>query len=830
MKTLIPLLWLVIASASFRCAAEEQRVSAELLVVGGTESGCAAAVQAARMGIRRIVLVNDIEWLGGQFTAEALGAIDENRAEGYNGRVPIPRSGIFREVIDAIERKNAQLYGGVKRPGNTRVITTARPIVAEEVFRELLKPYEASGQIKRFSNFQVQQVKKRGQRLVEVQFRSTTDSAATLRVSADMTIDASDWGDVIKLSGARYDVGIDARDEFQEPSAPLSPDPKTDLNPITWCMILVQQPRESLTPRPEGYDPASFQGKWGWIKEDFAYTTRRLVDGQGEARIDHPDVLLINNPNIDYPLDQHTAKVTADLEATERGAAQKNLIDMTPSQRQIVLADAKSRSLQYLFYLQQNFPKFRRLALSDEFGTPDRLPPKPYIRESLRLVARHMVKEQEVLGFGERSHYAATMFPDAVFCWQFELDFHPTARRWTSEAGSAGPWEADFRGDRRFGNGGTGRAVFPLRSFVPETVSGLLGAQKNLGMTSIVLSSCRLHDQSIAAGQACGAVAATSLKSKTPPADICFKPKLLAQVWSGLLEDRSGVPIAIWPFADLDPYDRGFAAIQQLALRRLLPLGAEDIEFRPGDKASQKWQGEVLQRLKQAGLKPPKLPPEPVNRRQLAILVWDAVEAQPQPPRVRKSPTDADGDKIPDDRDPLPFTPGTVSWKTAAQYDGLPDLPRPFGKEVEAFNFTSRAGQAVKGFVNDHGARYTDQAGFGWLQDLSTNHRLRRLDREAIRDGFVFTRKRDSWQRRVKNGRYRVTVCVGDSGFPQPGQRVQVEDKLLAENVSTQKGSFRELTVVVDIKDGFLTLTIGKAKGGSNTTVNWLIFAPHRPE
>lgn len=40
-------------------------LTVDLLVVGGTESGCAAAVQAARMGVSSIVLVNDIDWLGG---------------------------------------------------------------------------------------------------------------------------------------------------------------------------------------------------------------------------------------------------------------------------------------------------------------------------------------------------------------------------------------------------------------------------------------------------------------------------------------------------------------------------------------------------------------------------------------------------------------------------------------------------------------------------------------------------------------------------------------------------------------------------------------------
>lgn len=38
----------------------ESEVECDLLVVGGTESGWAAAIQAARMGVKRIVLVNDM--------------------------------------------------------------------------------------------------------------------------------------------------------------------------------------------------------------------------------------------------------------------------------------------------------------------------------------------------------------------------------------------------------------------------------------------------------------------------------------------------------------------------------------------------------------------------------------------------------------------------------------------------------------------------------------------------------------------------------------------------------------------------------------------------
>ncbi len=52
-------------------------MAADLLIVGGNESECAAAVQAARLGVQPIVRVNDIDWLGGQFSAEGVGCVDE---------------------------------------------------------------------------------------------------------------------------------------------------------------------------------------------------------------------------------------------------------------------------------------------------------------------------------------------------------------------------------------------------------------------------------------------------------------------------------------------------------------------------------------------------------------------------------------------------------------------------------------------------------------------------------------------------------------------------------------------------------------------------------
>ena len=811
--------------------AQKTTVEADLLVVGGTESGCAAALQAARMGVKQIVLVNDIQWLGGQFSAEGLGAIDENRAHGYDGTVPIPRSGIFRDVIDAIENQNAELYGGVRRPGNTRVITTARPVVSEKVFRELLAPREESGQVRRFSDYRVQSVLTKNHRVCGVQFVSA-DSTQTLTVRAALTIDATDWGDVIRGAGARWDAGLDAKSEFGEPSAPESGEPKTDLNPITWCMILEQRKTKAMFSKPAGYDPGYFNQQWGWIDEQFAYSTRRLVDGQGFEEINHPNILLINNPSIDYPLDVYPADVAAALEATETGASKKNIVAMTPQQREIVFQDARKHSLKYYYHLQRQFPKFRYMALSEEFGTSDRLPPKPYIRESLRLVAKHIVREQEVAGFGSRSNYAKTMFPDAVFSWQFELDFHPTKRSWMTGARDKGPWEAVFRGNRRFGRGGTGRCVFPMRGTHTQRRQRVIGGSKEPRLhqhrrfilpVARPIDPCGTGQRSRCGGQFCGTI--------RTPAEFYLQPQRMAEVWSGLLEVRSGAPLVIWPFADVDPFDPGFVAIQQLALRRLLPLGPSDTRFHPGRSrhigVDQRSDGDPLarpvtnrrrsssrERKKDETLRPSSgiISSRNQSLSRFASRSSTRTETTSQTPMIR-----------------CPFTIGSISWKVEPDRDGIPDLKAPRAKGIHAFNFTSAKGSTHKGFQNDVGHSFNDDRGFGWRSDLSKNTRLRNIDDQPLRDGFVFTRQQDVWECKVANGRWKVQVCLGDSGHPQPGQHLSIEGQVAAANTETAAGQFHEVTSTATVRDGYLTLTLGVPEGGSNTCINWVTLESIEP-
>ncbi len=90
-----------------------QAIETDLLIVGGDESGSAAAVQAARLGVKRIVLVNDIDWLGGQFSVAGIGPVDEWTI--VNGkRTNFPRSGAFLEIIERMRAHNRRVYGWLR--------------------------------------------------------------------------------------------------------------------------------------------------------------------------------------------------------------------------------------------------------------------------------------------------------------------------------------------------------------------------------------------------------------------------------------------------------------------------------------------------------------------------------------------------------------------------------------------------------------------------------------------------------------------------------------------------------------------------------------------
>jgi hypothetical protein len=387
---------------------------------------------------------------------------------------------------------------------------------------------------------------------------------------------------------------------------------------------------------------------------------RRIVEGT-TSHDGITSALICYSNGQDYPLERLPRHVCDELEATERGASMKNLVLMSREQRQIVFEDCKAHSLGLLHHLQTTVHdrapdkanSLRRYHLSTEFGTPDHLPMKPYIRESLRLKALYMMREQDsFMGASQKADketFATAMYPDGVFAWQFHYDFHDTGRAYLKSEGDSGPWT-------HYGKPGrdihylSERSVFPLRSLVPVKMDGLIGAQGNVGFSSIVSSAVRLHDHRVHIGQAAGALAVLALKHQKQPRDLVWSRTHLEEVQNALCGGTAGIPMLLWPWRDLPADHSAFVAINRLSARGLIPYARDEVDFHPDAAATTEWQKAILTRSRLDMSIDEKL-----TRAEFAAQVWSKLEKQPAMPWIRLKPDDADADDIPDLDDPLPF-------------------------------------------------------------------------------------------------------------------------------------------------------------------------------
>lgn len=607
-----------------------ETITTDLLIVGADESGCAAAMQAARLGIKNIVLTNDHEWLGGQFCTQGIGPMDEwTIVEGK--RVNFPRSGAFLEIMDRIRAHNRLAYG-VATPGNSWCGTdTIEPRAAAAIFEDWLSPYVASGVIRIERGWDVTDVVTEANRVTGVHFvpssfskKSADDS---LTVNAALVIDSSDLGDVIRLSGAAYMAGPDLKSRFGEPSAPetLEPGGHQEMNPLSWCPLLREAGTDSTISKPVRYDERSFADwknvppwkDWdgsggiynpsGWC----VYTHRRIIDRHHFGFAPGTEAVILNWPAHDYPLSTLPRHVVEALEKDEAGASRKNLVDMSHSQRRIVYEDAKQRALEFVYFLQTSvhdrvgdFPQsFRYMKLADDYGTSDQLPPKPYLREGLRLEAVAILTETDVRTEAKHPMWARTMVEDGVFGWQFNLDFHPT-RRTFIEGDSTQAWQGKHYGTRNWSTD-TDRAMFPLRGLIPVKMDGLLGASKNIGVSSMVQSALRLHGQMMHVGTAAGTLAALSLQADLVPREVAASPEKIRHLQRILVRGAGGPGTLIWPWHDLHPEDTCFEAANLLTVAGIWQPDPDSLHFDSRQAVTRGDLAGALVRLRRAMPDPP---------------------------------------------------------------------------------------------------------------------------------------------------------------------------------------------------------------------------------
>lgn len=532
----------MLASSEKRSLSEGR--SADLVIIGGGLGGCAAALAAARNGLR-VIMTEETAWIGGQLTQQAVPP-DENRwieTIGGTRSYLALRAGIrdwyrtHRPLTDRA-RANPRL-----NPGNGWVSRLCcEPRVALAVLHEMLAPYAANGQLTILLRTKALDADVQGDRVRAVRVRSMDDGRHRV-LEAPYFADATELGDLLPLTKTEYITGAESHTQTGEPHAKHAPEPD-NVQGYTMCFAMeylagedhtIERPAEyeawrnlSLTTADGshyrlvsfedvdsqrlGFDPVARKGLW---------TYRRIIDrDQFVPGTYAGDVTIVNWAQNDYSFG--------------------SLIDVSAETAAHHVARAKQLSLSLLYWLQTEAPRpeggtgWRGLRLRpDIVGTADGLAMHPYIRESRRIQAEFTVLEQHVSEEARmrdtgrnRGDVTAASFADSVGIGHYSMDLHLTTRGDRGRYGATLPFQ------------------IPLGALIPRRMENLLPACKNLGVTHLTNGCYRLHPIEWNVGESVGTLVAFCLASKRLPRSVRSTSARLQDLQSKLTRD--GVPLA-WP-------------------------------------------------------------------------------------------------------------------------------------------------------------------------------------------------------------------------------------------------------------------------------------------
>ena len=523
------------ASTELRC---------DVAVIGGGTGGVAAALAAARNGMK-VILVEETDWIGGQLTSQAVPP-DENRwIESFGCTRSYRR---YRNAVRDYYRRNYPLTAEARErwnlnPGDGWVSRlTHEPRVSLAVLEAMLAPFTASGMLIVLLRHRAVAADIDADRVRAVTIQGLEGSRDKTLV-APYFLDATEQGDLLPVTRTEHVTGFESRQQTGELHAPEQAQP-ANIQAFTCCFAMdhiagedhrIGKPEEygfwrsfvpqlrpgwatrllswtdvnpiTLDVRAHSFDPeCDEKGTEGglWTYRRIA-RKKNFVDGQYRS-----DITLVNWPQNDYMLG--------------------NLHEVSPEAAERNLQRAKQLSLSLLYWLQTEAPRsdggqgWPGLRLRpDVVGTEDGLAKYPYIRESRRIQAEFTVLEQHVgtdarkqLTGRKEEELTAEAFPDSVGVGSYRIDLHPSSGGDNYIDVSSLPFQ------------------IPMGALIPKRVENLLPACKNLGVTHITNGCFRLHPVEWNIGEAAGMIAAQSVSARIPPRKIRNDSKLLKEFQSKL--------------------------------------------------------------------------------------------------------------------------------------------------------------------------------------------------------------------------------------------------------------------------------------------------------
>ncbi|QCI65354.1 FAD-dependent oxidoreductase [Phreatobacter stygius] len=527
----------------------------DVLVVGGGLGGVSATLAAARLG-RRVILVEELDWLGGQLTAQGVPLDEHPWVELDVGSRSYSR---FRRLIRDYYLTHYPVTAKARarvpfNPGMGNVGTLCHePKVAVRVIDDMLAPFESSGRLRVLRRHSAVTAHLDGDRITGLTLRNH-ETGALVDVEALLVVDATETGELLELAGVEHVIGAESAAETGELHALPVADPM-DQQALTWCFAMDHLPGEDHTiARPERYAEFRDLKLDFWPNRQFNWTVSNHVTHQPLTR-----ALFAGDSDEDYLFDLWHARRIACRRSFEPGAYAsditlanwpqmdywlKPVIGVSPEARDAALAECRQFSLAFLFWMQTEAPRHDRgygypgLRLrGDVLGTSDGLAKQVYYREGRRIKAEFTVKEQHIGVAARPGATAAESFFDSVGIGAYRIDLHPpTSRARDTVDIDSYPFE------------------IPLGALIPVRVENLLPACKNLGTTRITSGAYRVHVVEWSIGEAVGTLAAYAAKHGVPPRAVRADAGRLADL-QALMGDV-GAPIR-WPqFGALTPGSR----------------------------------------------------------------------------------------------------------------------------------------------------------------------------------------------------------------------------------------------------------------------------------
>src|SRR5438874_1340103 len=217
----------------------------DILIAGGGTGGVAAALAAARSG-RRVVLLEETDWLGGQMTAQGVSALDEHEhIESFGGT----RS--YYELRNRLRQHYSSL-----NPGACWVTRLAfEPRVAVGVLEQMLRPHVESGRLSIHRRTKVVGATVEGDRITELAAMGL-DGGRMQRWRPQLVIDATELGDLLPLCGAQYVVGAESIGQTGEKQAQPNEPKAHCVQSFTYPFACERRPQgeRHVIPKPEKYE------------------------------------------------------------------------------------------------------------------------------------------------------------------------------------------------------------------------------------------------------------------------------------------------------------------------------------------------------------------------------------------------------------------------------------------------------------------------------------------------------------------------------------------------------------------------------------------------